>query len=297
MTNRSKFTLHRQEIFLKTVQELDNYGIIEKQKLNNAYKISIKRSKVLLEILAIIFVLYVTPRDDIYFDSKTKRLIFRSQFMKMSLTEDISENAANIVETLVVKEDEQTYELLFNSLLAIYLGSLEYLKVIFPNTYITELGRKTHELDICLETQHGKYAIVETTRGFDKEADRLETETYSWHFKKSIFRKWMIDKLYQTECLLCYITLKNLDSGENRERKLPDELSEETKDLESSEGSKNLLKEKILAFEKNTIKIVELEDYLQSALTFEEIKKVLQKNLIDKLTKIFTAFIDSSESP
>lgn len=60
---------------------------------------------------------------------------------------------------LLTQEDDFIYENAFNTILSIYLGKIEYLHLIYPNTYIVGLGRKSHDFDILL-VNHGKKCVI-----------------------------------------------------------------------------------------------------------------------------------------
>ena len=200
--------------------------------------------------------------------------------LNLALTDEVSEKASGILDILITDEADVVYEYSLNALIAVYIGSIKPLDFIYPNTYITELGRDTHEFDIILGTPDKKCAIVETTRGFDKKIDEID-ETYTWHFKKALFRKWMLEKLYGIECKLCYITLKNLVRLEADITIQTDEtLSSEIQNIDESG---NLLIATVLEYEQDSVKILELEEYFKNALTMQEIDKVLQEQLIEKL--------------
>ena len=130
----------------------------------------------------------------------------------------------DLIQSMVKGEKERLRkkgEEFFNSLVALYLSSFHYFDFIFPNTYITEF-KNTHEIDIfgSVLSEDGKswkYLMVETTTGAFNELNTLQNDfeysnmSHNWHFKKSIFRKWAIEKLYDIEVGLVYVTLKDLD--------------------------------------------------------------------------------------
>jgi hypothetical protein len=282
MSGRWPFTVHRDSKFDKLIGQLNQLKIVSFHREGGAIRLTIEEPTIFLEILRTIFILYATPNENsILFSQERKRLIAKTgRYLNLALTDEVSEKARTILNLLITDEADVVYEYSFNALIAVYLGSIKPLDFIYPNTYITELGRDTHEFDVILGSPDKKCAIVETTRGFDKKVDEID-ETYTWHFKKALFRKWMLEKLYGVECKLCYITLKNLV-------RLEADITIDTDETLSSgiqiiDESYNPLIAKVLEHEQDRVEILELEDSFKNALTIQEIDKVLQEKLIEKL--------------
>ena len=282
MSLRWPFTVHRDSKFDNLIGQLNQLKIVSLHREEGAMRLTIEEPTIFLEILRTIFILYATPNENsILFSKNQKKLITKTgRYLNLALTDEVSEKARTILNLLITSEADVVYEYSFNALIAVYLGSIKPLDFIYPNTYITELGRDTHEFDVILGSPDKKCAIVETTRGFDKKVDEID-ETYTWHFKKALFRKWMLEKLYGVECKLCYITLKNLV-------RLEADITIQTDETLSSEiqiidESCNPLIAKILEHERDRVQILELEDSLKNALTIQEIDNVLQEKLIEKL--------------
>lgn len=282
MSGRWPFTVHRDSKFDKLIGQLNQLKIVSFHREGGAIRLTIAEPTIFLEILRTIFILYATPNENsILFSQDRKRLIAKTgRYLNLALTDEVSEKARTILNLLITDEADVVYEYSFNALIAVYLGSIKPLDFIYPNTYITELGRDTHEFDVILGSPDKKCAIVETTRGFDKKVDEID-ETYTWHFKKALFRKWILEKLYGVECKLCYITLKNLVSLE------ADIIIDTDQTLSSGiqiiDDSYNPLIAKVLEHEQDRVEILELNDYFKNALTIQEIDKVLQEKLIEKL--------------
>jgi hypothetical protein len=282
MSGRWPFTVHRDSKFDKLIGQLNQLKIVSFHREGGAIRLTIEEPTIFLEILRTIFILYATPNENsILFSQDRKRLIAKTgRYLNLALTDEVSEKARTILNLLITDEADVVYEYSFNALIAVYLGSIKPLDFIYPNTYITELGRDTHEFDVILGSPDKKCAIVETTRGFDKKVDEID-ETYTWHFKKALFRKWMLEKLYGVECKLCYITLKNLVSLE------ADIIIDTDQTLSSGiqiiDDSYNPLIAKVLEHEQDRVEILELNDYFKNALTIQEIDKVLQEKFIEKL--------------
>jgi len=198
------FGVHQNDRFLKLVQKLAELKIVELEESGNSKRLKLLEPNTLLEVFRTVFFLYASPARKTYgigFCKTTNRLIIKGDCIDFAFINPGTDKAKQILSILITKEDDFIYESAFNALISVYPGTLEYLDMIFPNTYITELGKKTHEFDILLGTHDKKCIVVETTRGFDKETDKID-ETYTWHFKKALFRKWMIEKIYNVECRL-----------------------------------------------------------------------------------------------
>lgn len=282
MSVRWPFTVHRDSKFDNLIGQLNQRNILSLHRERGAMRLTIEEPTIFLEILRTIFILYATPNENsILFSKERKRLITKTgRYLNFALTDEVSEKARTILALLITSEADVVYEYSFNALIAVYLGSIKPLNFIYPNSYITELGRDTHEFDVILGTPDQKCVIIETTRGFDKKVDEID-ETYTWHFKKALFRKWMLENLYGVECKLCYITLKNLVRLEADITIQTDEtLSSE---IQNSDDSDNPLIAKILEHEQDRVEILALEDSFKNALTIQEIDKVLQEQLIEKL--------------
>jgi hypothetical protein len=279
------FTVHQNSYFHRVITRLTNLDVVVVETQNHARRLSIKDSAALLEVFRNIFFLYATPNEPTTFSKKNKRVITRGQYLDFSPMGETSEKVQEILDTIITREGHfGDYENGFNAMIAVYLASLQAIDFIYPNTYIVELGENTHEFDILLGTQDKKCVIIETTLGFDKEINGVD-ETYTWHFKKALFRKWMIEKLYHLECVLCYVTLKGF------ERKtvfstppVPDTLPESSP---NSLDSSNPLIDNILEQEGVSVQILDLGEHLKNALNIQEIDKLLQDELIEKLKNIF----------
>ena len=285
MSAQWRFSVHRSSNFQKLIDKLQDLGIVTVEPDgSNANQIRILQPSVLGEAFRTIFILYATPNEShICFSKNDRRLVTSGKYINLSLTESVSENSNELLDVLITGEGDKVIEAGFNALLAVYLGSICPLDFIYPNTYIADLGRHTHEFDIFLGTQDKSCMIVETTRGFDKEIDAIE-ETYLWHFKKALFRKWTIEKLYGIDCRLCYITLKNLLKEPIVVDELPTELSNEARLITNTS---NPLIEEIRQQEGDQLHILEVEDLFTGALIIREIDIRLEDEFVKRLTNVF----------
>ena len=130
-------------------------------------------------------------------------------------------------------------------------------------------------------TNEDKYIIVESTRGFDKKVDNID-ESYTWHFKKAVFRKWMVEKIYSIECRLVYISLKELASGSSSKPSLPKELDEEATILD--ESRENELISKLLQVEGDNISIIDFNKNILMSLNKEKIINSVYNKIYQKLS-------------
>jgi len=280
MSTSWPFTVHKNERFLKLIPHRCQTNIIEIAEHSNKIKpVVIKEYPIFLEILKTIFLLYITPNDR-HIALHQDTLITKGQFINLSFTPAISMPAQTILNALLTQEDDIVYEGAFNALIAVYLGSLHPLEWLFPNTYIVELGRYTHEFDVLCGIKYPQCLIIETTRGFTKEHDNIE-ESYTWHFKKAIFRKWMLEKLYQVHCQLWYITLQGKFIPDTMPDALPAELEAEQCVIEPT----NKLLESVLALEQKYIQVIDLGVF-RDTLAFQEIEKLLDVHLLQKMKEL-----------
>ena len=282
MSDAWPFTIHKNERFDKLIPQLCRMEIAEIAKSSNkTQQLILKEPATFLEILKIVFLLYITPNDT-HIRFHHDKLITKGQFINLSFVPGVSSKAQEILNALITQEDDMIYEAAFNALIAVYIGSLKPLECIFTNTYIVELGRHTHEFDIFCGVQFPKCIIVETTRGFTKEYDRIE-ESYSWHFKKAIFRKWMIERLYNVQCQLWYITLQGKFREEAFTDVLLDELEEELEVIEPT----NKLLESILTSERDGIQVIDLGIF-RNTLSMQDVEKFLNTHLLQKIQTLLT---------
>lgn len=286
MNERWPFTVHKDDKFDPLLKKLQSLDILDLSSSNedDTKQIHIKDAEILFEVFRTIFVLYATPNErHISFTKQVKRLTSKGEFLNLSLIDNVSVKANELLATLITKEGDDVYEASFKALLAVYLGSLRPLDFIYPNTYISELGRDTHEIDILLGWQNKECLMIETTRGFDKQTDKID-ETYLWYFKKSLFRKWILEKLYSVQCTLSYITLKSLGQQPKRSPNFSGQLLDES---QSTLDSPNQLIEKILQHEGETIHLINLEEHFKRSLTIEEIGYRLKEEVLEKLANLF----------
>jgi hypothetical protein len=280
MSDSWPFTVHKNDRFPKLIDQLCKVGIAEVMKPSDkTTQLKLKDIESFLEIFKIVFLLYATPNDK-HIKFKNGTLVIKGQFIELALMNCISSTSQEILDVLITEDDDPVYEEAFNALIAVYIGSLKPLEFIFPNTYIIQLGKHTHEFDIFCGFQYPNCIAIETTRGFSKKDDNTE-ESYAWHFKKAVFRKWMIEKLYSVKCQLWYITLQGQSQKDALQDTLPDELEEEKKTLQS----KNELLKTVLKYEKDNIQIIDLGKF-RNTLSIQKIGNLLNTNLFDKLAKI-----------
>lgn len=135
-------------------------------------------------------------------------------------------NDIEFVLKMIPSEEEALYkrvEELFNSLLALSLAEDFCFHFLYPNAYIEELGGNSHELDIVGGYFKGKIPyclLVEITSGkylkrFSRDVEFFP-ESALLHFKKTVFKKWIIERKFEIQTKLAYITLfENFNKEEN----------------------------------------------------------------------------------
>ena len=120
--------------------------------------------------------------------------------------------SGNILNNLIDSGEEiVASDGLFNSLIAVYIATRLCFKFLYPNTYIVELGKDTHEIDIfggALDNNKTKYLMIESTLGFlRKKIEGESRDTHMEHFKKAVFKKWAIEKIFNVDVSLIYISV------------------------------------------------------------------------------------------
>jgi len=265
---RSPFTVHENTQFVRLIEVLNEIGVVSLKKIDSARKIEFRNIDVLHEVFSIIFLKYATPDiSNILLYKESQQIVVKGKNIGYVL-EEISNDTLEVLKILTTKEDDADYENAFNSLICVLLGSIKPCKFIFPNTYITELGRDTHEFDVFACTNEDKYIIVESTRGFDKKLDNID-ETYTWHFKKALFRKWMIEKIYNIDCKLIYLSLKENLFRSSSNLSLSEDFTQEANSLNESQD--NALISKLLQVEDKSISIIDFPEDLLMSLNKEKI--------------------------
>jgi len=287
---QSPFTAHKSTQFDKLIEILKKTNVISLTKIDSAHKIKFEKIDVFHEVFSIIFLKYSTPYlNNILLCKANKQIILKGEnieytpertsndvleFLKILMTkvgyafEEISNDALEVLKILITKEDAANYENAFNSLICVLLGSIKPCKFIYPNTYIIELGKDTHEFDVLACTNENKYIVIESTRGFDKKLDNID-ETYTWHFKKALFRKWMVEKIYNIDCKLIYLSLKDNLSVSSSKLPIPEGLNQEANSLNESQD--NSLISKLLQLENPNISIIDFSEDLLMSLNKEKI--------------------------
>lgn len=277
--------MHQDSNFSKLVSELQERDIVEIDSGEHAKQIIIKKEEVIEQLLTNIFVLYSTPSDyeAIAVHEESQKIYVQSGDLEISFVDELDEDVANLLNTLLTGGDKsKVYEYAFNTLVAIYISSMARLEFVYPNTYIVELGNNSHEIDIFLGTCDKECIMVETTRGSDKETDRID-ESYAWHFKKALFRKWLVERIYEIDVRLIYITVKGHWLLNQQEQAPPDELEEEFAETEPT-GDRTSLFDMILETENENVCILKLDSILACPDTFENIGVKLRKELIGGLS-------------
>ncbi len=94
----------------------------------------------------------------------------------------------------------------------------------------------------------------------------------------------MIEKIYNIECRLCYLTLRELVKSVP-EDSLPKELSDDA----NIPVYLNPLIQKIFEIEGDNLKIIDLGEALNNSLNEKELNVLLTNEIIEKLKKLFTA--------
>ncbi len=279
------FKVHPNKRFVRLIKKLDDTGLLRLEQHRDCHQVVFQDEASFLEVLRYLFILYATPTTEeaVGVCRRSNRIATRGSFLSLAVAECSSGAVEEMLYALASPDRDDVYEQAFNALIAVYLGSLAPLKFVWPNTYITELGRDTHELDIFLRTESGIYVMLETTRGFDKGADGIE-DTYTWHFKKAVFRKWLVERVYGIACRLCYLTLGSLGEGQADRQALPDVLGYQS-GLLSNNG--NALIDQIARLEgQDGLLLLELGIDDSQALTMTEIDGVIKDKLLTPLSGI-----------
>lgn len=299
MSKAKPFIVHKNQRFKNLLKKLISLRVVHLLDVEggDVKQIEILKPHVLIDVFRFVFFLYANPthkQHRIDFCRKTVRLIVRGDFCDYAFIEPETDDAKQIIEALVTKESDEIYEECFNALIAIHLASFKYTSLVFPNTYITDLGNDTHEIDVIMKTQNGLYIIVETTRGFNKDVDGVD-ESYSWHFKKAVFRKWLIEKFFDVECKLFYLTLKSFGRSSEKSE-VATELANELSQLDSDNNPEHLdgsdrsltgnkLIDVLLEKDPN-IRLLDLGRSLGQSLDADQLANLLQNQLIDKLQSL-----------
>ncbi len=192
---------------------------------NSGIVLSLNKEKSLIELIFFSILLH----SGFSLNKENKNLEIKGRgidiHIKSAETNSILQSLLHHNEEILLSRAEE----LFNSLIAIYIsshlnGKGFCFKFLYPNAYIKEIksnSNDTHEIDIlgCItKNNENIYIMIETTSGyFKKESDRCECEkeTHNWHFKKAIFKKWAIEKIFKIKINLIYITIRKLNSIED----------------------------------------------------------------------------------
>ncbi len=212
--------MHENRRFKKLIELLQRENIVECKDCKFGKRLHLKGIHVVFELLKTSLLLHT----GIYNLSENEDflgLIIRGKVVNLNLPTD--EKVLKIVYNLVGNLDiplETRSEELFNSFLGVLLASYMCLDLIYPNTYIRELGRNTHELDlfgaVITSNEKVKYMLLETTIGSIKRTVEGELfydrDSHNWHFKKAIMKKWAIEKIFNVKIKLFYLTVYPLQS-------------------------------------------------------------------------------------
>ena len=219
------FNVHKNNKFKRLIEVLQNQGVIVlKSCSNTGKKIKIKNNHILAELIYFSFLVHSGH----LMETKEKRLVISSGkginiYMYPYSSEKILTELITIKEETFLQKPEQ----LFNAFLAVYIASNFCFDFIYPNTYIVELGKRTHELDIfgcVINKSKPKYLLIETTLGFfkkegnEKEITSINKDSHNWHFKKAIMKKWALEKIFDKKIGLVYISIRSLDTLTKEER-------------------------------------------------------------------------------
>jgi len=164
------------------------------------------------------------------FDNPQKSIVIQGSGIDIRINSNKSKSA---MEKLISGDKEifiSHSEEFLNSLIAIYMASYFCFEFLYPNTYIVNLSKKkkTHELDIigCVINNENKkrYIMVETTLGYFKKRNKdgnfaYDEDSHNMHFKKAIFKKWAIEKIFGIEVGLLYLSIRELSTVENGNEK------------------------------------------------------------------------------
>jgi len=232
--------------FEKLIKILSADNIIDLLTCEIGKKTKIKNLKIFSELLYF-FILFHSG----YKFNKEKNCL---EIQGNGLNITINPTEKDILSKLIPNEDIINFEEIINSLIAIYIASIFeekdlWFKFLYPNAYIKELGERTHEIDIIgrivgKNINKKLYLVIETTLGYFKERneniDIYDITSHNWHFKKAIFKKWAIERIFNVEIHLIYLTIRNLKSLED--------------------SSKDKFLEKILDIDKNVRVVSFFED-------------------------------------
>lgn len=214
-SNKDPFAVHQNSTFPKLINLLEKESVIEQILCNthNSRKINIKNKDVFYELIYFSILIHDYGVERIKNHEDCSLLVSGNTNIGIRLKPELS---ISILRKLVSSNEEVVAsDGLFNSLMAIYLASEFCFKFLYPNTYIVNLGKKTHEIDILGrlfrdETDsEGIYLLVETTLGFlkQKRENSFLKGGHNDHFKKAIFKKWAIERIFDIKTGLIYITI------------------------------------------------------------------------------------------
>lgn len=294
MTSKLPFEAQRNDEFHRLLDKLENQNIIQLRSVGSKKIADITDKDTLLEILAGVFISYAMPSNDnpVGFCQVSNRLVANGKFLNLALSNTISKKASGIITYLIESANDTECEAGFNALISIYLGSMAEMIFIYPNTSIKELGGSdTHELDIFLCLNSTKCVLIETTRGFDKEIDKIEVN-YAQHLKKAIFHKWAIEHVFKMEVCLCYITLADhtVYHPEISPSPMLPELQKEIVEAKQKQTGDGLFN-RIVDCEKGGVEIISLASSFKNAVSLNEIKGILENDLLRRLKTIITGFV------
>lgn len=254
--------------FKKVIKTLESDKIIDVKSNGNCKQFVITNVIVLDELFLFITILYLTPKEQNILPSHNFSLILKGTFASFEIFQP-SPLTSTILDRILGTPDKallmEKIEELFNTFLCVYIASYVSLEFLWPNTYIEDLGQNTHELDIIGKKDNGTIIIVETTRGFDKDIEQM-TESYSWHFKKAIMKKWAIEKIFQVDCKLIYLS-----------------MAERPKVKTQGVWKSDLFSEKLELLEPKRLKVIEMGSHLKNILKINNISKTLNQYLISEI--------------
>lgn len=207
-TSRDPFSVHKNNNFQKLLHLLEKEGVISSTSCNDGIgqRTTIEKFQVFSELL------YFSMLIHDYGVEKVKDgglLVSDGRNIGICIHPILS---GKILNNLVDSGEEiVASDGLFNSLIAVYIATRLCFKFLYPNTYIVELGKNTHEIDIfggVLNNNKTKYLMIESTLGFLRKKKEGESgDSHMEHFKKAVFRKWTVEKIFNVDVSLIYISV------------------------------------------------------------------------------------------
>jgi len=208
--------LYKNKFFENLCEQLEELKIITFSKSNSNKKVEILDYEFLIQLLSIFIfrrniLLLSQEKSSSFYD-----IIYKNGYLCCEICGKDTEYSIFFPLKRVIKRkntslfnklfDMEDTDDLVNSILGIFIGSFQYWKSVYNNTYISEWAKGLSEFDVFAISDNPPFCLIIETFFWNLSKEDISESRLS-HFKKHIFDIWMVEKFFNIKVKSIYLDL------------------------------------------------------------------------------------------